>query len=102
MRRALSPLLLLLIVSLVVLSFGVPRIHADNALTITSQTIENKFRQSVTFHAKVTSKAGNVVAARLLGRDRVGTVTTLQIADKFDPAPSVDVHYTWDTRNVVT
>src|SRR5438552_2338203 len=92
----------MLTVVLVLLSVGVPRTHADNALSITSQTTENKFRQSFTFNAKVTSKAGNVIAARLLVRDRVGTLTTLHPAEKFDPAPSVAVHYTWDTRSDVT
>ena len=102
MRRIVSPCSFLLVVLLILLSIGAPRIHADNALNITSQTTENKFRQSVTFNAKVTSKAGNVIAARLLTRDRVGTQTTLHIAEKFDPAPSVDVHYVWDTRTDVT
>src|SRR5215467_1803720 len=102
MRRIVSLCSFLLVILLVLLSAGTPRIHADNALNVTNETTQNKFRQSFTFNAKVSSKTGNIISARLLVRERVGTTTTLHIADKFDPAPSVDVHYTWNTRNDVT
>src|SRR5215467_2089481 len=75
---------------------------ADSPIKILATSTVSKFRQSFTFHAKISSSAGQITSARLI-YNLLGDETNRVFRVKdLTPAPEIEVVYQWDTRNVTT
>ncbi len=89
------------IVSIILLlsASGPLRIHAADPIQISNQSMESKFHETITFHITATSSAGKIKTARLFLQARFSPSRTVQPADPFTPAATVDLKYTMDVRS---
>lgn len=106
MKPALSrPARILIVISLVtagILNLSTPRVRAESPIKILQTSTESKFRQSFTFHARVSSSAGKITAARVISRVLGDQSSTVFKVKDFTPAGEVDLEYVWDTRGETT
>ncbi|PJF34407.1 MAG: hypothetical protein CUN49_15820, partial [Candidatus Thermofonsia Clade 1 bacterium] len=72
--------------------------RAEEPISVLSQSVESRYRDAFIFRVTARSTVGKIVAARLIWRVRAFSANLAYRVEVAQPAPQVDLEYTWLLR----
>ncbi len=72
--------------------------HADAPISVLSQSVESRYRDSFVFRITARSEVGKIIAARIIWRVRSFSANLAYRVEVEQPAAQLDLEYVWELR----
>lgn len=72
--------------------------RAESPISVLSQSVESRYRDSFVFRVTARSDAGKIIAARIIWRVRSLSANLAYRVEVEQPAPQVELEYVWNFR----